>query len=59
MAPVSVGRGAYVAAGSVITKDVSPDALAVARGRQYEKPDWAKARREKIEREKKSGLDKS
>ena len=58
VAPVSVGRGAYVAAGSVITKDVSPDALAVARGRQYEKPDWAKARREKIEREKKSGLDK-
>ncbi len=54
VAPVSVGRGAYVAAGSVITKDVSPDALAVARGRQYEKPDWAKIRRERIGREKKT-----
>jgi bifunctional UDP-N-acetylglucosamine pyrophosphorylase/glucosamine-1-phosphate N-acetyltransferase len=52
VAPVSIGRGAYVAAGSVITKDVSPDALAVARGRQCEKPDWAKARRAKIEQEK-------
>ena len=58
VAPVSVGRGAYVAAGSVITKDVSPDALAVARGRQYEKPDWARTRRERIEREKKSGSEK-
>jgi bifunctional UDP-N-acetylglucosamine pyrophosphorylase/glucosamine-1-phosphate N-acetyltransferase len=59
VAPVSVGRGAYVAAGSVITKDVSPDALAVARGRQYEKPEWAKARQERIEREKKSESEKS
>jgi bifunctional UDP-N-acetylglucosamine pyrophosphorylase/glucosamine-1-phosphate N-acetyltransferase len=59
IAPVSVGRGAYVAAGSVITQDVSPDALAVARGRQYEKPGWAKNRRERIEREKKDGRKKS
>ena len=47
VAPVRVGRGAYVAAGSVITKDVSPDALAVARGRQLEKPEWAKRKRER------------
>ena len=47
VAPVRIGRGAYVAAGSVITKDVSPDALAVARGRQTEKADWARRKRER------------
>jgi bifunctional UDP-N-acetylglucosamine pyrophosphorylase/glucosamine-1-phosphate N-acetyltransferase len=41
VAPVTVGEGAFVAAGSVITEDVAPDALAVARGRQEEKPGWA------------------
>jgi bifunctional UDP-N-acetylglucosamine pyrophosphorylase/glucosamine-1-phosphate N-acetyltransferase len=49
IAPVKVGRGAYVAAGSTITKDVSPDALAVARARQFEKPGWAKRKRAKNE----------
>ena len=43
VAPVSVGDGAITAAGSVITKDVTADALAVARGTQSEKPGWAKA----------------
>lgn len=38
VAPVSVGDGAITAAGSVITDDVAPDALAIARGRQTEKP---------------------
>jgi len=38
---VTIGQGAYVGSGSVITKDVAPDALAVARGRQMEKPGWA------------------
>jgi bifunctional UDP-N-acetylglucosamine pyrophosphorylase/glucosamine-1-phosphate N-acetyltransferase len=38
VAPVTVGDGAFVAAGSVITDDVAPDALAMARGRQVEKP---------------------
>ena len=52
VAPVRIGRGAYVAAGSVITKDVSPDALAVARGRQIEKPGWARKKREQQAREK-------
>ncbi len=41
VAPVSVGDGAIVAAGSVITSDVAPDALALARGRQVQKPGWA------------------
>ncbi len=38
VAPVRVGAGAIVAAGSVITEDVAPDALAIARGRQVQKP---------------------
>jgi bifunctional UDP-N-acetylglucosamine pyrophosphorylase/glucosamine-1-phosphate N-acetyltransferase len=41
VAPVAVGAGAIIGAGSVITADVAPDALAVARGRQQEKPGWA------------------
>jgi bifunctional UDP-N-acetylglucosamine pyrophosphorylase/glucosamine-1-phosphate N-acetyltransferase len=44
VAPVRVGRGAYVAAGSCITEDVPPDALAIARGRQINKEGWVKRR---------------
>jgi bifunctional UDP-N-acetylglucosamine pyrophosphorylase/glucosamine-1-phosphate N-acetyltransferase len=49
VAPVTVGDGAFVAAGSVITEDVPPDALAVARGRQENKPGRAKVLREKLQ----------
>jgi bifunctional UDP-N-acetylglucosamine pyrophosphorylase / glucosamine-1-phosphate N-acetyltransferase len=45
VAPVRVGDGAYVGAGSVITENVPPEALAIARGRQVNKPGWARARR--------------
>jgi bifunctional UDP-N-acetylglucosamine pyrophosphorylase / glucosamine-1-phosphate N-acetyltransferase len=38
VAPVTVGDGAYVAAGSVVTSDVSSDALTIARGQQVDKP---------------------
>ena len=43
VAPVKVGRGAIIAAGSTITENVKPDALAVARSRQTAKEGWAKA----------------
>ena len=45
VAPIRIGRGAYVAAGSCITKDVPPEALAIARERQNIKPDWVERRR--------------
>ena len=41
VAPVRIGAGAYTAAGSTITDDVPPQALAVARARQTIKRDWA------------------
>ncbi len=47
VAPVKVGRNAYVGAGSTITKNVSAEALAVARSRQVEKPGWARRRKKK------------
>jgi bifunctional UDP-N-acetylglucosamine pyrophosphorylase / glucosamine-1-phosphate N-acetyltransferase len=47
VAPVKIGDGAYIGSGSVITQDVAPDALGLARARPIEKPGWAKAFREK------------
>jgi len=52
VAPVTVGDGAIVAAGSVITEDVPADALAIARGRQVAKPGRAAAFRDEQERKK-------
>jgi bifunctional UDP-N-acetylglucosamine pyrophosphorylase/glucosamine-1-phosphate N-acetyltransferase len=46
VAPVKIGRGAYVAAASCITDDVPADALALGRARQSVKEGWAKAKRE-------------
>ncbi len=46
VAPITVAEGAYTAAGSTITKDVSAGALAIGRAYQVEKEDWAKRRRE-------------
>jgi bifunctional UDP-N-acetylglucosamine pyrophosphorylase / glucosamine-1-phosphate N-acetyltransferase len=41
VAPVEIGEGAYIGTGSVITENVPPDALALARGRQVIKEGWA------------------
>jgi len=41
VAPVTVGEGAMTGSGSVITRDVEADGLAIARGAQVDKPGWA------------------
>jgi bifunctional UDP-N-acetylglucosamine pyrophosphorylase/glucosamine-1-phosphate N-acetyltransferase len=46
VAPVRIGKGAYVAAGSTITEDVPADALALGRTRQITKEGWARQRRD-------------
>ena len=50
VAPVRLGRGAYVGAASCITEDVPADALAIARGRQVTKEKWASERRVKLKK---------
>ncbi len=45
VAPLTIGAGAYVAAGSCITDDVPEESLALGRSRQVTKPGWVAARR--------------
>ncbi len=47
IAPVRIGKDAYVAAGSSITDDVPAESLAIARGRQAIKEGWVKARKKR------------
>lgn len=47
IAPVRIGKDAYVGAGSTIDKNVSPGALAVSRSRQVEKPGWGRKKGKK------------
>ena len=51
VAPIAIGDGAYIGAGSCITRDVPADALAVGRSRQVTKEGWATARRARREQE--------
>jgi bifunctional UDP-N-acetylglucosamine pyrophosphorylase/glucosamine-1-phosphate N-acetyltransferase len=44
VAPVRIGKGSYVAAGSTITEDVPPESLALGRARQTNKEGWARTR---------------
>jgi bifunctional UDP-N-acetylglucosamine pyrophosphorylase/glucosamine-1-phosphate N-acetyltransferase len=50
VAPVTIGSGASVAAGTVVTKDVPPGALAVGRARQENKTGWADNKRQRVEK---------
>lgn len=49
IAPVKVGKDAYVAAGSSITEDVPSGALAISRGRQVNKPGWVAKKKKTTE----------
>jgi bifunctional UDP-N-acetylglucosamine pyrophosphorylase/glucosamine-1-phosphate N-acetyltransferase len=46
VAPVKIGKGAYIGAASCITEDVPEDSLALGRSRQVTKEGWVKAKRE-------------
>jgi bifunctional UDP-N-acetylglucosamine pyrophosphorylase/glucosamine-1-phosphate N-acetyltransferase len=48
VAPIRLGDGAYVAAGSTLTESVPADSLGIARGRQMNKKGWAAARRREM-----------
>jgi bifunctional UDP-N-acetylglucosamine pyrophosphorylase/glucosamine-1-phosphate N-acetyltransferase len=55
IAPVRIGNGAYIAAGSTITENVPADGLGIARGRQVNKPGWAAKKRRELAAEAKPG----
>ncbi len=46
VAPVNIGKGSYVAAGSTITENVPPESLAIGRAPQVNKEGWVKARKQ-------------
>ena len=54
VAPVRVGKDAYVAAGSTITEEVPAGSLAIARSRQTNKPGWVAERKKKAAKRKPS-----
>jgi bifunctional UDP-N-acetylglucosamine pyrophosphorylase / glucosamine-1-phosphate N-acetyltransferase len=58
IAPVRIGREALIAAGSTITKDVPPRALAIARAEQANKPGWTEKRQLRVKSAKLKGKKK-
>jgi len=54
VAPVKIGDGAYIGSGSVISRDVAPDALALERSAQEQRPGWAAKFRSLMGKRKKS-----
>ena len=52
VAPITIGAGAYVATGTTVTKDVPPDALAIARLRQETKEGYASKLKAKLKAQK-------
>jgi bifunctional UDP-N-acetylglucosamine pyrophosphorylase/glucosamine-1-phosphate N-acetyltransferase len=54
VAPVKIGKGAYIGAASCITEDVPEDSLALGRARQITKDGWAKSKRAGMQAAKKS-----
>ncbi|WP_417683783.1 bifunctional UDP-N-acetylglucosamine diphosphorylase/glucosamine-1-phosphate N-acetyltransferase GlmU [Roseibium sp.] len=59
VAPLKLGSGVYVAAGSVVTDEVSDDALVIGRGRQVEKPGRAEELRQRFKAAKEAGSKQS
>jgi bifunctional UDP-N-acetylglucosamine pyrophosphorylase/glucosamine-1-phosphate N-acetyltransferase len=53
VAPITIGKGAYVATGSTVTEDVPEDALAIGRTRQQTKPGYAPRLRARLAAQKK------
>jgi bifunctional UDP-N-acetylglucosamine pyrophosphorylase/glucosamine-1-phosphate N-acetyltransferase len=53
VAPVTIGRGSLIGAGSTITKDVPEDALAITRAEQKNVAGWAIRNRQKLQKQKK------
>jgi bifunctional UDP-N-acetylglucosamine pyrophosphorylase/glucosamine-1-phosphate N-acetyltransferase len=52
VAPVRIGKGAYIAAATTVTEDVPPDSLALGRARQIIKEGWAREKRERARAQK-------
>jgi bifunctional UDP-N-acetylglucosamine pyrophosphorylase/glucosamine-1-phosphate N-acetyltransferase len=51
VAPVTIGRGSLIGAGSTITKDVPADALAITRAEQKNIPGWAEKNRQRLKKQ--------